>query len=65
MKDSGVSECELFAPQLEPIFSSGARGAEARLLTEAIKAREDLPQVAARNAARPLQERAEKFDAAA
>jgi sugar phosphate isomerase/epimerase len=43
MTESGVSECELFAPQLEPQFSSGARGARGAPPTpEAIKAREDL-----------------------
>src|ERR1044072_3926687 len=43
MKESGVSECELFAPQLEPQFSSGARGARgAPPSPAAIKAREDV-----------------------
>jgi sugar phosphate isomerase/epimerase len=43
MTESGVSECELFSPQLEPQFSSGARGARGAPPTpEAIKAREDL-----------------------
>jgi sugar phosphate isomerase/epimerase len=43
MKESGVSECELFAPQLEPQFPQGARGQRgAPPSPEAIKAREDL-----------------------
>ena len=43
MTESGVSECELFSPQLEPQFSSGARGARGAPPTpEALKAREDL-----------------------
>ena len=43
MTESGLSECELFSPQLEPQFSSGARGARgAPPSPEAIKAREDL-----------------------
>ena len=41
--DSGVAECELFAPQVEPEFSSGARGRRGDPPSpEAIKAREDL-----------------------
>lgn len=43
MLDAGVGECELFAPQLEPQFSQGARGARgAPPSPEAVKAREDL-----------------------
>jgi sugar phosphate isomerase/epimerase len=43
MKDCGATECELFAPQVEPVFSSGARGARgAPPSPEAVKAREDL-----------------------
>jgi len=41
--DSGVGECELFAPQLEPQFPSGARGRRGDPPSpEAVKAREDL-----------------------
>ena len=41
--DSGIAECELFAPQVEPEFSSGARGRRGDPPSpEAIKAREDL-----------------------
>src|SRR5437763_16018546 len=43
MKESGVGECELWAPQLEPVFPSGARGAPgAPPSPEERKAREDL-----------------------
>ena len=43
MTESGLSECELFSPQLEPQFSSGARGARGAPPTpEALKARDDL-----------------------
>src|SRR5437868_6974720 len=43
MKEAGLTECELFAPQLEPQFAQGARGARgAPPSPEAIKAREDL-----------------------
>jgi len=43
MKDSGVSECELFAPQLEPAQPTGGRGARgAPPSPEAVKARDDL-----------------------
>src|SRR3954454_21166633 len=43
MKVGGLTECELFSPQLEPQFSSGARGQRgAPPSPEAIKAREDL-----------------------
>jgi sugar phosphate isomerase/epimerase len=43
MQDCGATECELFAPQVEPVFNSGARGARGAPPTpEAVKAREDL-----------------------
>src|SRR5205814_9033635 len=43
MLDAGVGECELFAPQLEPQFPQGARGARGPPPSpDAIKAREDL-----------------------
>jgi sugar phosphate isomerase/epimerase len=46
MTEAGVGECELFSPQLEPQFGSGARGARgargAPPSPEAVKAREDL-----------------------
>jgi len=43
MKACGITECELFAPQVEPQFSSGVRGARgAPPSPAAIKAREDL-----------------------
>src|SRR3954454_12074675 len=43
MQEAGLNECELFSPQLEPQFGSGARGARgAPPSPEAVKAREDL-----------------------
>jgi sugar phosphate isomerase/epimerase len=43
MKEAGLTECELFSPQLEPVSAGGARGARGAPPTpEAIKAREDL-----------------------
>src|SRR5262245_23955894 len=43
MKTCGLTECELFGPQVEPQFNSGARGARgAPPSPEAVKAREDL-----------------------
>jgi sugar phosphate isomerase/epimerase len=43
MTDCGLAECELFAPQIEPQFPTGARGARgAPPSPEAVKAREDL-----------------------
>src|SRR5437660_10863881 len=43
MKEGGLTECELFSPQLEPQFAQGARGQRgAPPSPEAVKAREDL-----------------------
>jgi len=43
MKTIGLGECELFAPQLEPQFGTGARGARgAPPSPAAVKARDDL-----------------------
>jgi len=42
MKDSGVSECELFAPQLEPAQPAGRGARGAPPSPEAVKARDDL-----------------------
>jgi sugar phosphate isomerase/epimerase len=43
IKDSGVSECELFAPQLEPAQPAAGRGARgAPPSPESVKARDDL-----------------------
>ena len=42
MKDSGLSECELFAPQLEPVFAAGRGARGAPPSPEAVKARDDL-----------------------
>jgi sugar phosphate isomerase/epimerase len=42
IKDSGLSECELFAPQLEPQFAEGRGQRGAPPSPGAVKAREDL-----------------------
>ena len=43
IKASGLAECELFSPQLEPVSAGGGRGARGALPTaEQQKAREDL-----------------------
>ena len=43
LTECGISECELFSPQVEPQFASGARGRRGEPPSpEAIKAREDL-----------------------
>ena len=58
MQEAGVTECELFAPQLEPQFPQGARGQRgAPPSPEAIKAREDLRKWRLETLARSLQER--------
>jgi sugar phosphate isomerase/epimerase len=43
MKECGITECELFAPQVEPQFNAGARGRRGDPPSpEAVKARDDL-----------------------
>ena len=43
MKECGITDCELFAPQVEPQFNTGARGQRgAPPSPEAVKAREDV-----------------------
>ena len=65
MKDAGVSECELFAPQLEPQFAQGARGARgAPPSPEAIKAREDLRKWRLETSLDHFRNAKKKFDAA-
>ena len=65
MLDAGVGECELFAPQLEPQFSQGARGARgAPPSPEAIKAREDLRTWRLESSLDHFRSVRKKFDAA-
>jgi sugar phosphate isomerase/epimerase len=65
MLAAGVGECELFAPQLEPQFSQGARGARgAPLSPEAIKAREDLRKWRLESSLDHFRNVRKKFDAA-
>jgi len=65
MLDAGVGECEIFAPQLEPQFSQGARGARgAPPSPEALKAREDLRKWRIESSLDHFRNVRKKFDAA-
>ena len=65
MKVAGLTECELFSPQLEPQFSSGARGQRgAPPSPEAIKAREDLRKWRLETSLDHFKNARKKFDAA-
>src|SRR3954468_20045099 len=65
MQESGVSECELFAPQLEPQFAPGARGQRgAPPSPEAVKAREDLRKWRLETPLDHFRNARKKFDAA-
>jgi len=62
---AGLTECELFAPQLEPQFGSGARGARgAPPSPEAVKAREDLRKWRLEGSLDHFKNARKKFDAA-
>lgn len=65
LKEAGLTECELFSPQLEPQFGSGARGARgAPPSPEAIKAREDLRKWRLESPLDHFRNARKKFDAA-
>jgi hypothetical protein len=65
MKESGVSECELFAPQLEPQFPQGGRGQRGTPPSpEAIKAREDLRRWRIESSLDHFKNAKKRFDAA-
>jgi len=65
MQEAGVSECELFAPQLEPQFPQGARGQRgAPPSPEAVKAREDLRKWRLETSLDHFKNAKKKFDAA-
>ncbi len=65
MKISGVGECELFSPQLEPQFSSGGRGARGTPPTpEQVKARQDLRTWRVESSLDHFRNARKKFDAA-
>jgi sugar phosphate isomerase/epimerase len=65
MTESGLTECELFAPQLEPDFSTGARAAQgAPPSPEAVKAREDLRKWRLDTSLDHFRNARKKFDAA-
>ena len=66
MKEAGVSECELFAPQLEPQSPQGGRGQRGGPPSpEAIKAREDLRKWRLETSLDHFKNAKKKFDAAA
>ena len=65
MQEAGVTECELFAPQLEPQFPQGARGQRgAPPSPEAVKAREDLRKWRIESSLDHFKNAKKKFDAA-
>src|SRR4051794_26151516 len=65
MKAAGATECELFAPQLEPQFPQGARGQRgAPPSPEAVKAREDLRKWRLETSLDHFKNPRKKFDAA-
>jgi sugar phosphate isomerase/epimerase len=65
MLEAGLSECELFSPQLEPQFAQGARGARgAPPSPEATKAREDLRKWRVESSLDHFRSARKKFDAA-
>src|SRR4051812_27067084 len=65
LTEAGLTECELFAPQLEPQFGSGARGARgAASSPEAVKAREDLRKWRLETSLDHFRNAREKFEAA-
>src|SRR5580765_7085339 len=65
MKDCCATECELFAPQVEPVFGGGARGARGGPPSpEAVKAREDLRKWRLETPLDHFQGVRKKFDAA-
>jgi sugar phosphate isomerase/epimerase len=64
IKDSGLSECELFAPQLEPQFAAGRGQRGAPPSPEAVKAREDLRKWRLDTSLDHFKDVRRKFDAA-
>jgi sugar phosphate isomerase/epimerase len=65
MTEAGLGECELFSPQLEPQFGSGARGARGGPPSpEAVKAREDLRKWRLDSSLDHFRSVRKKFDAA-
>jgi sugar phosphate isomerase/epimerase len=64
MTECGLTECELFAPQLEPQFSTGAGGGRGAPSPEAQKAREDLRRWRVETPLDHFRSIRKKFDAA-
>jgi sugar phosphate isomerase/epimerase len=65
MTDCGLTECELFSPQLEPVFDSGGRGRRGDPPSpQAVKAREDVRKWRLETPMSHFAEVKKKFDAA-
>ena len=65
MTDCGLTECELFAPQVEPQFDAGARGRRGDPpSSEAVKARDDLRAWRLKTSLDHFRAIKKKFDAA-
>jgi sugar phosphate isomerase/epimerase len=64
MTECGLTECELFAPQLEPQFSAGTGGGRGAPAPQAQKAREDLRQWRVETPLDHFRSIKKKFDAA-
>src|SRR5262245_48225491 len=65
MKECGLSECELFAPQVEPQFTAGTRSARGAPPSPAeVKARDDLRKWRIETPIEHFREVKKKFDAA-
>ena len=64
LTDCGLSECELFAPQLEPQFAAGRGQRGAPPSPEAVKAREDLRKWRLESSLDHFKNVRKKFDAA-
>jgi sugar phosphate isomerase/epimerase len=64
LTDCGLSECELFAPQLEPMFPAGRGQRGAPPSPEAVKAREDIRKWRLESSLDHFKNVRKKFDAA-
>ena len=65
MREAGLTECELYSPQLEPIVPGGQRGARgAPPPPEAVKAREDMRKWRLESPLDHFRNARKKFDAA-
>jgi len=65
MTEAGLTECELFSPQLEPVFDSGGRGRRGDPPSpQAVKAREDVRKWRLETPIDHFRDVKKKFDAA-